>query len=856
MEQRKDHAPPANWQDFEDLCLKLWRLRLVDAKKNGRSGQPQAGVDIFGRDPKTEAWVGIQCKQRGQWPKKVLTVSEIGAEVEQAEGFEPPLSHFIVATTAPRDVEVQRFVRELSDGRQAEGKFSVDLFAWDDLQDWFQEGPEAMARKGLPVVPPAIRDFAGRADELEELCRAVGEHGGALIYGVRGLGGIGKTELGLKLVEMIGNEYPDGHILVELGGASDHPLSSADAMAQVIRAYEPQLRLPEAKEDLRRMYHQALKDRRTIVLLDDAASAGQVEPILPHAGCLTLVTSRHRFALPKLHRLDLDVLTQQAARELLLSLAPRLSTQAGRIAKLLGRLPMALRLAGSAFAERPDLEPEEYVLKLESRSERVGLVEAAITFNYEALEPELQQQWRALAVFPGDFDVAAAAAVWAMETDAAKNILGGSLYPVSLVEWRSRRFHLHDLARDFAISRIEENERRTADRRHAAHYIEVLREANRLYKEGGDFTLMSLALFDAEYGNIQAGQAWAAIHAGQDRKAAEQCSAYPDASAYCLSLRLHPEDWILWLKCAHSAAESLGDRQRAGAHLGNLGNAYTVKGETRQAVEYFEQALVIARELGERRNEGVSLGNLGRCYARLGEIRRAVGYFQQALTIARELNDQRDESGALGNLANAYYSLGDIEGTIAYSVQKLNIALEARHWESAIGALTTLCNCHLDKRDLDKAIYCGESALKISQSIGDRLGEGNAVGNLGNAYYQGGEIKKAISYYKQQLAIVREIGDRIGEGNALGNLGLAYAARKQFKRSIAAHERALAINREIGHRRAEGNALCGLGVAYASCGEGDRARAFLKQALKIGREIQDPRIVSGCSKWLDRLRTS
>ena len=150
MDCRRDHSPPAHWQDFEDLCLKLWRPRLIDAKKHGRVGQPQAGVDIFGRDPKTEEWVGIQCKQRGQWPQKVLTVGEIKAEVERAERFEPPLSNFIVATTAPRDVEAQRFVRDLSDRRRWEGKFSVDLFAWDDLQDWLQEGLCGVARWKLP----------------------------------------------------------------------------------------------------------------------------------------------------------------------------------------------------------------------------------------------------------------------------------------------------------------------------------------------------------------------------------------------------------------------------------------------------------------------------------------------------------------------------------------------------------------------------------------------------------------------------------------------------------------------------------------------------------------------------------
>ncbi len=78
MKQRPDQPPPAHWQDFEDLCLKLWRPRLIDAKKNGRAGQPQAGVDIFGRDPKTDGWVGIQCKQRGRWPRKVVLSAAVG----------------------------------------------------------------------------------------------------------------------------------------------------------------------------------------------------------------------------------------------------------------------------------------------------------------------------------------------------------------------------------------------------------------------------------------------------------------------------------------------------------------------------------------------------------------------------------------------------------------------------------------------------------------------------------------------------------------------------------------------------------------------------------------------------------
>ncbi len=356
-----------------------------------------------------------------------------------------------------------------------------------------------------PSIPQPKRDFTGRQQELEGLRARVGEHGGALIYGLRGLGGVGKTELALKLAEEVGAEYPDGHILVELGGASDRPLAPAEALAQTIRAFEPRTQLPDSVPELRQICQRVLRDRRVLLLLDDAASAEQVEPLLPHAGCLTLVTSRYRFALPRLHRQDLDALTGEAARELLQGLAPRLGPAAGELAELLGRLPLALRLAGSAFAERPDLGAAEYIRKFRHRDQRVELIDAAIGFNYGTLDGELRRLWRSLAVFPGGFDAEGAAAVWAVEAAAAREVLGGALLQVSLVDWSGGRYRLHHLARDFAAVRLRDDERRIAQRRHAGHYVQVLAEANRLYLEGAGKTLEGLALFDRESGSGPVG---------------------------------------------------------------------------------------------------------------------------------------------------------------------------------------------------------------------------------------------------------------------------------------------------------------------------------------------------------------
>lgn len=44
------HNKPKNWQDFELLCYHLWRAEFKSTviSRNGRQGQNQNGVDIYG----------------------------------------------------------------------------------------------------------------------------------------------------------------------------------------------------------------------------------------------------------------------------------------------------------------------------------------------------------------------------------------------------------------------------------------------------------------------------------------------------------------------------------------------------------------------------------------------------------------------------------------------------------------------------------------------------------------------------------------------------------------------------------------------------------------------------------------
>lgn len=126
---------PANWQDFESLCLLLWReeWKSEDIKKNGRNGQTQNGVDICGHKDGENEYSGIQCKCKPG--NKPLTTDEIDEEIDNAKAFKPALRRLIFATTADKDASIEEYVRIKDDENRKNALFSIDIKSWQDIID-------------------------------------------------------------------------------------------------------------------------------------------------------------------------------------------------------------------------------------------------------------------------------------------------------------------------------------------------------------------------------------------------------------------------------------------------------------------------------------------------------------------------------------------------------------------------------------------------------------------------------------------------------------------------------------------------------------------------------------------------
>ena len=143
----KQIAPPKEWGTFEDLCHALFKRVWQDplTQKNGRTGQAQHGVDVFGSpNGARRSYWGVQCKGKISNFGAKAEWSEVLAEIAKAEKFSPILDKWIFATTAPVDATLQKAARELSIKRAAEGLFSIDVLGWEEIQALMAGEPDVI----------------------------------------------------------------------------------------------------------------------------------------------------------------------------------------------------------------------------------------------------------------------------------------------------------------------------------------------------------------------------------------------------------------------------------------------------------------------------------------------------------------------------------------------------------------------------------------------------------------------------------------------------------------------------------------------------------------------------------------
>ncbi|GAB2974754.1 BTAD domain-containing putative transcriptional regulator [Saccharothrix stipae] len=702
------------------------------------------------------------------------------------------------ATFRPVAVEVKE-VRDTAWIALPDHPYPADSAVLDRPVNPVAPGGSGVMPRQLPGAPAM---FVGREEYLAVLDRALtpadgapGTDRAAVVSALGGAGGIGKTWLALHWAHRQVDQFPDGQLFVDLRGFSPDspPLDPAVAVRGFLDALGvgPD-RLPVGLDTQTALYRSLIAGRRMLIVLDNAATADQVIPLLPGTPtCMALITGRSSLAsLIERHgarHLQLDILSLEEARALLTERLgeARVATEieaTDELIQLCGRYPLALSITARHAATYPTVPLAEFATELRELGLEVldhdtdpsaGLP-GVLSWSLRHLTPEQRQAFMLLGMAPGpDTGMSAAACLIGMSAARTRQVLR-VLEDASLIDRRPHgRYAMHDLIRSYATTLAQdlpEPVRRAALERVVDFYLHTADAAARLVDPHTALTPLGPPTPDVR------------PHPLPDQRAA---LAWLDAE--------HPH-----LLAAQHTAAAQHQHHTAWSLAWILTDFHRRRGHLHDDVAAWRAALDSAGHLSDPSTLIRTHRHLGAAQARLVRHDEAIRHLHQALALAKQHHDTTQEAHTHHELVQAWEQRGDDRMALEHTRSALNLyrVLNNPVWEASTLNLLGWFTARLD--DYETAREHCQAALALHRRHRNPDGEADTLDSLGYIEHHTGNHRQAVHHYHQALDLDRALGHTYQTANTLDSLGHPYSALGEHERARAVWREALELYREQG----------------------------------------------------------
>ncbi|MET9378995.1 NB-ARC domain-containing protein [Streptomyces sp. NPDC002992] len=590
------------------------------------------------------------------------------------------------------------------------------------------------------VAAGAVRNFFGRQRELKALRADIERTGLDTLAGrkaprarvllIAGRPGSGRTALAEELVAGLAATYPDGVFRARLTEPGGDPVPTgrvAQGLLQDLGVAEP----PGAAEDeLTELVREALAVRRTVLVLDDAVDAEQVDPVIPdNPDALVVAVARGPLTgIPDVRPCTLGGLDPKSSIELLTtytgSVRVTVDPQAAEtLAEECGGQPAALVLAGGWLAARPKASVADLAKRLRALSG--DPLSRAFQLVHDSLAQPAARILRFLSLAPlGRADAHTASALAGCSVSAAGNTLAG-LVALGLVTDRGDGQyevpgHLVPLLRTQMEERDRPAEVQLARARMLERTVRLLQSCRAVTEPEGSSARKKLAGLPRalRFPNVPAAAEW--LTGRRPVLLASARLAVADGELDTLARRLVAA--LVRAETAHRGAEAAAPdlyglhrlvldvaerrglhRERAAALL-NLADLDARTGRTQDALARYRTALDAGRAANDPYAIGRAMESVGGSYQELGDWQRAGDWYGRALA-QRLARDERADQARL------YARLGAVQTYAGRYGEAL------RNWRAAAAGYRRLGDLPGYARALSESARVQEYAGRPEESL-------------------------------------------------------------------------------------------------------------------------------------------
>ena len=182
--------------------------------------------------------------------------------------------------------------------------------------------------------------------------------------------------------------------------------------------------------------------------------------------------------------------------------------------------------------------------------------------------------------------------------------------------------------------------------------------------------------------------------------------------------------------------------------------------QVRKIIEAETIFLQKARGIADREAEKNALSALALAYSRLGQTRKAIQYFQEQLNISQEFENFEEVCGLLANLGDAYAVSGNIDRAKNY-YEEQRVLAESKGLHAYVGtSYNGIGFVFVKQGKIEHAIDCYFKALESYRELEDDNKQLELLVGIGLNYRKLEQWEKAIECLEQALAIAKYIEHR------------------------------------------------------------------------------------------------
>ncbi|WP_344667239.1 tetratricopeptide repeat protein [Catenulispora yoronensis] len=678
----------------------------------------------------------------------------------------------------------------------------LDLFErTEPIEEATQEEtlPEIPAQRstGPAQLPRDLPDYVGRERELETLVAGLLEPNRTVlpVWGVVGMGGLGKTSLAVRAAHRVSPFHPGGTLFLDLRGGSPEPLPVDAALLRLLRsAGVAETAIPLDTDDRAALLRSTLAGRRMLVVLDNALDAAQVRSLLPgDPGCGVIITSRNQLAgLEGVQRIFLGALSPADSRSLLTGIAGNERFDAEpedgeAIVAICAGLPLALRIAGSRLAVRPHWAVQTLSHRLRSTASSLDelsvddlAVRTCFESSYNTLiidDVELGEvrALRLLGLWEGpEISLPAAAALLDLELTAAERELE-RLTDISLVQSPApHRYRFHDLLHSFVSERAKLDltpaDQRAAIARLASWYAHTAAAASDLLFDGRrNYTLDGIdrPALATTFTNPDEALKWydtesptlVAITRQAHRLELDDLAAtLPQIFQIYLELRFKIPEWLTTatdgLLSARRRKSTLDE-----AHLHTaLSTAYSHAGHHTDAMTHARDSLASYEQAGDPINQARAMQRLAMAYELANDTDQARTWLLRAVDIFEATNYPYGAANCLNRLGMICNELGLINEAVTYLERCLTLIEPLGSPAAQASTLSNLGHAYLKQGNQANALTALTTADHLFTELEYEPGRATNLAILGEYHRATGHPDKAYAHYLEALTLLEDVG--------------------------------------------------------------------------------------------------